>query len=93
MSPMATINKSAKDLETTGKKPRTPEEAVSPLVRLQNYLLGVRSEWNKISWPTWPQIWGQTLVVILMVSIMTTGLFMLDYGIHFTISAITPHRS
>jgi preprotein translocase SecE subunit len=93
VSPMATVNKSSKETESTGKKPKKPDEPVSPIERLSEYLVGVRSEWGKISWPTWPQIWGQTLIVLLMVTIMTTGLFILDYGLHFIITSITPHRS
>jgi preprotein translocase SecE subunit len=94
VSPMATVNKPTKDnSDPSGKKPRKPEASASPIEQFKDYLLGVRSEWDKISWPTWPQIWGQTIVVLLMVAIMTTGLFILDYGIHFTISSITPHRS
>jgi len=93
VSPMATVNKPTKESETTGKKPRKPETPVSPVEQLKEYLLGVRSEWSKISWPTWPQIWGQTIVVLLMVAILTSGLFLLDYSLHFIITSITPHRS
>jgi len=90
---MATVNKPTKETETTGKKPRKPETSVSPAEQLKEYLLGVRSEWSKISWPTWPQIWGQTIVVLLMVAIVTLGLFLLDYSLHFIITSITPHLS
>lgn len=92
MSPMATVNKPTKD-KTDPKKPNKPEASTSPIAQFQEYLAGVRSEWTKVSWPTWPQIWGQTIVVLLMVAIVTTGLFILDYGIHFTVTSITPHRS
>jgi len=90
---MATVNKPTKETDTTGKKPKKPDERTSPVEQFSEYLLGVKSEWGKISWPTWPQIWGQTIVVLLMVAIMTTGLFILDYGLHIIISSITPHRS
>ncbi len=91
MSPMATVNKPTPD--NSDKKPRKSEVSPSLVAQLKDYFVGVKSEWTKISWPTWPQIWGQTIVVLLMVTIMTTGLFILDYGIHFTITSITPHRS
>lgn len=61
--------------------------------QLTNYLKGVRSEWTKITWPTKQQIIGQTIVVLVVVTIMTLGLFLLDYALHFIISSITPHRS
>jgi preprotein translocase subunit SecE len=91
MSPMATINKSSKD--TPGKKNRQPEASQSPIESISIYLKGVRSEWSKISWPTWRQIWGQTIVVLVMVSMITLILFIMDYSFHFIISSIIPHRS
>lgn len=93
MSPMATVNKPTKDKDPSGKKNPKSEASTSPIEDFKEYLLGVRSEWSKISWPTWPQIWGQTLVVLIMVAIVTTGLFVLDYGLHLIIHSITPHRS
>ncbi|HEY9746051.1 MAG TPA: preprotein translocase subunit SecE [Oculatellaceae cyanobacterium] len=75
------------------KKPRQQEVSSMPVQSFAEYLKGVRSEWGKITWPTWPQIWGQTIVVLVMVSIMTLGLFIMDYSFYWIISQITPHRS
>lgn len=58
----------------------------------QAYLAGLRTEWNKISWPSKPQVWAQTIVVLVMVSMMTLILFIIDYSLHFLISSIVPHR-
>ena len=93
MSPMATVNKPTKDKDPSGKNPKKSEASTSPIEDAKEYFLGVRSEWSKISWPTWPQIWGQTIVVLIMVALVTFGLFVLDYGLHTIISLITPHRS
>lgn len=60
--------------------------------QLTTYLKGVRSEWTKISWPTTPQIIGQTIVVLAVVAVVTLILAVLDNGFHFIIQAITPHR-
>lgn len=91
---MTTISKPSKEnTDTPGKKPRKQEAASSPMEQLTTYLKGVRSEWTKVSWPTAPQIWGQTIVVLVMVTIMTLCLFGLDYSLHFIIQSITPHRS
>ena len=87
---MATVNKPTQD--NSDKKPRNSETSPSLMAQLKDYFVGVKSEWTKISWPTWPQIWGQTIVVLLMVTIMTAGLFVLDYGIHLSIGLL-PHRS
>ena len=78
--------------DKSDKKPRPAEAQTSPAESFVTYLKGVRAEWGKISWPTWPQIWGQTIVVLVMVSIMTLGLFIIDNGFHFIIKAITPHH-
>lgn len=92
MSPMATTNKPPAS-EKSDKKARPSNGSNSPIDALTTYLKGVRAEWHKITWPTWPQIWGQTLVVLVMVSIMTLGLFIMDYSFHQLITWITPHRS
>lgn len=91
---MTTINKSPQESKhPSGKQPRKQEAATSPMEQLTTYLKGVRTEWTKISWPTWPQIWGQTIIVLVMVSVMTLCLFALDQSFHFIIKSITPHRS
>lgn len=60
--------------------------------QLTTYLKGVRTEWTKISWPTTPQIIGQTIVVLAVVAVVTLILAVLDNSFHFIIQAITPHR-
>lgn len=92
MSPMATINKPPTS-EKPDKKPKASESSGSPVQPMVDYFKGVRAEWGKITWPTGPQIWGQTIVVLVMVSIMTLGLFIMDYSFHWIITLITPHRS
>jgi len=74
-----------------GKTPQAVEP--SPLQQLTDYLKGVKSEWHKITWPTPPQIWGQTIVVLVMVSIVTICLFIIDNSFHALIRLITPHLS
>jgi preprotein translocase SecE subunit len=56
------------------------------------YLRGVRTEWGKISWPTWPQIWGQTIVVLVMVTIMSVGLWVIDSLFRILISFVVPAK-
>jgi preprotein translocase subunit SecE len=90
MSLMATVNKPPS--EKKDKKPRQADTSVSAQ-SIAEYFKGIRAEWKKITWPTWPQIWGQTIVVLVMVSIMTLGLFIMDYSFHWIITLITPHRS
>lgn len=86
-----TSTSSSKNSGTSGKKPVKPDEAAPPMAAMTTYLKGVRAEWAKISWPTGPQIWGQTIVVLVMVTFMTLCLFIIDNLIHFIISGITPH--
>lgn len=88
MAPASPASKSNSD------KNRLAGGAAAPLgERLSTYLKGVRSEWDKITWPTWPQIWGQTIVVLVMVSIITLGLFLIDNAFSLILQFITPTRS
>lgn len=54
------------------------------------YLKGVRAEWDKISWPTMPQIWAQSIVVVVMVSLVTLGIWMVDSLFRLIIGWVTP---
>ena len=59
---------------------------------LVTYLKGVRTEWTKVSWPSWPQITSQTLVVVVMVTIFSIGLWGIDSILRLVIGLITPTR-
>jgi preprotein translocase SecE subunit len=87
---MATLNQPSK--KTAAKDARVNGESGSMLANLQQYCTGLKTEWTKISWPTKAQVWGQTIVVLVMVSMMTLILFIMDYSFHFIISNIVPHR-
>ena len=76
---------------TSGKEPpQKPKASGSTMTRMRTYMAGVRSEWGKISWPTWPQIWAQTLVVLVLVSIMTVALWGIDSLLRFVVDLLTP---
>jgi preprotein translocase SecE subunit len=87
---MATINQPLKS--ASGKGRGVSPQSESPIDQLKAYLKGVRAEWDKITWLSWPQIWGQTIVVLVIVTLMTFILFIMDYSFHFIISNIVPHR-
>jgi len=88
---MATMNQSLKT--PSGKKGKGSQDSnTNPTEQLQTYLAGVRTEWKKITWPTWPQIWGQTIVVLVMVTLITLVLFIIDNSFHGIINFIVPHR-
>jgi preprotein translocase subunit SecE len=95
MAPVKDTSKkpAKREVDKTDKKPRPTESTESPVDRIKNYLKGVQSEWHKVSWPTWPQIWGQTIVVLVMVSIMTVGLSLIDNSLYQLIRLITPQHS
>lgn len=54
-----------------------------------DYLKGVKTEWTKVSWPGWPQIWGQTIVVLVMTAAITAGLFAMDQVIKYSVLLAT----
>ena len=74
----------------SAKKPKVPSPQLSQQSGVVAYLKGVKAEWGKISWPTWPQVWGQTLVVIVMTTIMSVGLFIIDTVFNFVIRFLVP---
>ena len=51
------------------------------LVKLRNYVLETREELRKCTWPTWDELRGST--VLVMVSIVLLGVFtvIIDFGL------------
>lgn len=68
------------------------EQQASGQSGLKAYLQGVASEWRKITWPTVPQIWAQTLVVLIVVAILTAAIWGVDSLFAGVIQLITPVR-
>jgi preprotein translocase SecE subunit len=60
---------------STKQSPKVSDRGNSGIIE---YFKGVQAEWFKISWPTWPQIWAQTLVVLFMVIVISLGLLVID---------------
>ncbi len=46
--------------------------------RIREFLEGVTFEMKKVSWPTWQELKGSTLVVILLSVILSVFLFVVD---------------
>lgn len=71
-------------------KTSTTASKQGPFQALASYLAGVRQEWDKIQWPTMPQIWGQTLITLVMITIFTLLLWLIDTAYRLMFSQLTP---
>ncbi len=81
----------AKPAKSNGSKSNGKNTPTAPKNEsLVDYFKGVKAEWTKVSWPTWPQVWGQTIVVLVMTAIITLGLFSMDFLIGTTVRTVTP---
>lgn len=45
---------------------------------IMTYLKGVRAEWGKITWPERAQVFGETLFVIVIVTVFTIAVYVMD---------------
>lgn len=63
-------------------------EAVNSIT---TYLKGVRAEWGKISWPERAQVFGETFAVIVIVTVFTITVYLMDIFFKFILGFI-PHR-
>lgn len=43
-----------------------------------DFLIGVQSEMDKVSWPAWPQLWRATIVVLVVMVLLSIALFAFD---------------
>jgi len=46
--------------------------------RIREFFEGVAFEMKKVSWPTWQELKGSTLVVLLLSAILSVFLFVVD---------------
>lgn len=58
---------------------------------IMTYLKGVRAEWGKITWPERGQVFGETLFVIVIVTVFTIAVYLMDIFFKFILGFI-PHR-
>ena len=49
------------------------------LVKLRNYVLETREELRKCSWPTWDELKGSTVVVIVSIFMLAAFTIAVDY--------------
>ena len=47
--------------------------------KIQNFLIDVRFELSKVSWPTWEELKGSTYVVLTLSFILILFLFVVDF--------------
>ncbi|MEB3245908.1 MAG: preprotein translocase subunit SecE [Vampirovibrionales bacterium] len=60
--------------------------------QLTTYFAGLKAEAYKITWPTLPQIIGQTILTIFVVTLSTMLIWSMDYLWHALITLIVPVR-
>ncbi|TWT59399.1 preprotein translocase subunit SecE [Rubinisphaera italica] len=46
--------------------------------RAADFLISVQGEMEKVSWPTWPQLWRATIVVLVVMVFLAVSLFAFD---------------
>lgn len=72
--PMSTSMSTKTPTPNANKAQQEPQQGFS----ITEYFKGVKTEWTKITWPTRVQVISQTIVVLVMVAIMTLGLWLTD---------------
>jgi len=45
---------------------------------IADFLVAVQSEMDKVSWPSWPQLWRATVVVLVTMVFLAISLFLFD---------------
>ncbi len=56
----------------------------------RQFLLEVRSEFRKVTWPTQKEAVAGTIGVVVVVAVLTTGLSLVDLGLGQLIRLILP---
>ena len=53
-----------------------------------DFMIGVQSEMDKVSWPTWPQLWRATVVVLVVMVVLAASLFLFDITWRFVFTKV-----
>ena len=53
-----------------------------------DFLISVEAEMNKVSWPTWTELFRASMVVILMIFILAAILFFYDFAWKFLLERV-----
>lgn len=56
---------------------------------LMDYFKGVRQEWSKVTWPSRPQVIAETGVVLVVVTIFSLFVFLVDKLFQLVVQWIT----
>jgi preprotein translocase subunit SecE len=59
------------------------------LVRLRDYVRETREELKKCTWPTWNELKGSTIVVVIAIGLLGAFTFAADAVFSFLVSHIT----
>jgi len=59
----------------------SPEQALGWIGRFRRFLIDVRSELGRVTWPTRREVWATTVVVILVSALIGIYLFIVDLGL------------
>jgi preprotein translocase subunit SecE len=66
----------------------SPEQAFGWFGRFRRFLIDVRSELSRVTWPTRREVWATTVVVILVSAFIGMYLFVVDLGLSALVDAI-----
>ena len=61
--------------------------------KTRGFLKDVRVEMSKVTWPTWPELKGQTIVVIVAVLMISAFIGIVDTILSSTIRLLITHLS
>ncbi len=56
----------------------------------RQFIIEVRSEYRKVTWPSQKEAMAGTVGVLIVVAVLTTALSMVDMGLGFLIQLILP---
>jgi preprotein translocase SecE subunit len=56
----------------------------------RQFLIEVRAEFRKVTWPTWPEARAGTIGVLLVVGVITIALSVVDYLLGKGIQLVLP---
>lgn len=74
--------------KTPLQKPSAPTPGEQPF-NVVEYFKGVRQEWQRVTWPSKPQVIAETGVVLVVVTLFSLFVFLVDKIFQFLIQIIT----
>jgi preprotein translocase subunit SecE len=62
---------------------------INPIHKIREFYQATVTELKKCTWPSWPELWESTLVVIASAALLSLFVMVVDFAVRTLVRAVT----